>query len=335
MRMQPDWDALRTIPVRQVVETATLGDTLHLLFEDNRREAAAKAIDAMPAERRDLVWLTVLARNMGQVEDGIDHGLHGFFFLNHGALAPQVLGALKRIGLAGQAMIFEQAMAACGTPYPIDRAIRERPFAWSQAGTRIDEFTTIPNEPNAFDQRLFALGAGFGSRDATWATIERIVSRDPALTAWVEDARAARSDTDRLHRLSRVLFVDDEVGAATLATWPRPYRVIYLLNQFNDQMLNGSVHQFFFNSSGAYAPQFVAALREVGLETHASAVERGIAMFRAPYPADTERRRREYFRHEGETEFDKALDALTGDVDDGAIPTAMVEFAKRESILPY
>lgn len=129
-------------------------------------------------------------------------------------------------------------------------------------------------------------------------------------------------------------MVGPEDMGPVLRAWPRPYQVLCLLDQFNEEMLNGSVHQFFYNSTGALAPEVAVALREVGLPKHAAAVERGIAMFRPPYPRDTNRRRADYFIHDGTTAFDEALEALTGDVDDGAIPTAMLALAKREGILP-
>ena len=331
---QPDWERLRTMPLQRAIADGALSHTLKLVLE-RERDAAEAAIEASPADLRTLLWLTVLAKAMGRIEDGVDHGLHTFFFLNHGAFAPQIRRSLAEAGLVRQAEIFGRVMALFGEPYPRDRAVRERPFAWSRPGTRVDEFTTIPNDLNAFDLRLIDMSRDFGSKPEIWGEIEAFVRRVPALTAWAEEARAAISDEERVHWLAGELAVaGPERMVETMRDWPRPYRLIYLIDTFNDEMLNGSVHQFFFNSSGSLAPEVVAALREAGLAKHADAVQRGIDLFRAPYPTDTERRRDLYFRHEETTPFDEALTALTGDVDDGAILDAMIALAKRDGVLP-
>lgn len=334
LRTQPDWEALKTIPVREVVDFAALADTINLLFDDKRDEATA-AIDARAAELRDLLWLTVLARNMGYVRDGTDHGLHTYFFLPYGALAPQVKGAIERTGQVERARLFSEAMALCGTPYPTDNMVRAKLFAWSQPSESLDDVTSVSADLNGFDRRLFALSAEFGTRDAMWSAIEDVVARNPTLEAWAREQREKLSDDDRLAHLTSGLVFNESVNeAAMLASWPRPYQILFLLNYFNAEMLNGSVHQFFYNSSGDFAPQVAVALREIALPKHAAAVERGIAQFRSPYPVDTETRRRLYFNAEMTRPFDQVLYDLTGDVDDGAIPEAMVALAKREGILP-
>jgi hypothetical protein len=66
-------------------------------------------------------------------------------------------------------------------------------------------------------------------------------------------------------------------------------------------MLNGSVHQFFYNSAGRYAPEVVTAMRNIGLSTHADVVQRGIDIFRPPYSTDTAQRRTIYLAENGAT----------------------------------
>ena len=57
-------------------------------------------------------------------------------------------------------------------------------------------------------------------------------------------------------------------------------------------------------------------------------------MFPAPYPVDRQVRGRYFFANGETTDWDKRLDALTGDVDDGAIGAAMLAIARREDLLP-
>ena len=57
-------------------------------------------------------------------------------------------------------------------------------------------------------------------------------------------------------------------------------------------------------------------------------------MFPAPYPVDRPAPGRYFFANGETTDWDRKLDALTGDVDDGAIGAAMLAIAKREDLLP-
>ena len=57
-------------------------------------------------------------------------------------------------------------------------------------------------------------------------------------------------------------------------------------------------------------------------------------MFASPYPVDRQIRGR-YFLVNGETTaWDNKLDALTAEVDDGAIGVAMLAIAQRDGALP-
>ena len=166
--------------------------------------------------------------------------------------------------------------------------------------------------------------------------VEGVVGRSPALSAWTEAQRAAMPDSDRLDWLGGQLALDGpEEMRRVIRIWPSPYQLLYLLDLVNGEVRNGGVSQFFFNDSGSLAPEVVAALREAGLPRHADAVQRGIDMFRAPYPNNTAQRRAQYFQHDGITPFDNGLDTLTGDVDDGAIGPAMIALAKRDGVMPH
>ncbi len=325
--VQPDWSRLQRFPLSAIIDDATRGDHVGLVVDESR---TAAQIAARPADLRRLAWLAELAHGWGR------DGLHTFFFVSPGAdFAPEIEQALAESGLTQQAAVFARAIALWGDPYPRNKAVREKPFAWSQPGRKVDQYTTIPNDPNAFDRALFALSAEFGSLDDYWQAVAGTVERSPALSAWADAKRAAVPDSSRLDWLTTRLAVagPDEMGSV-MRNWPRPYQILYLLDLFNGEMLNGSVHQFFFNSSGALAPEVVAALEEAGLPKHAAAVQRGIDMFRSPYPRNTEQRRAQYFRQSGITPFDDALNGLTGAVDDGAIGPAMISLAKRQNVMP-
>jgi Domain of unknown function (DUF4375) len=97
------------------------------------------------------------------------------------------------------------------------------------------------------------------------------------------------------------------------------------------------VHQFFYNSSGAIAPQVVEALRQLGLDKQAAILAKGIAQFKEPYPVDTSERRKVYFGGAW-NDWDKSLSALTDEIwdveDAGYILVRMTKFARARGLLP-
>ncbi len=99
-----------------------------------------------------------------------------------------------------------------------------------------------------------------------------------------------------------------------------------------DQYYNGAIEQFFFNPSGAVAPEVAAGLRELGLARDAEVLDQAIGVFPAPYPVDTEVRRNLLRRHK---DWDGQLEKLTApEAERGALIGAMIDFAVREGILP-
>jgi hypothetical protein len=336
----PDFATLKTLPLIEIITRGTArykallpesSDRANRMANAEAARAAAK-IDGLDPDLRRLIWATWLLDCWGP-EDL--EGLHTFFFLWGGDYAMQVRDALFEAGLLRQDQIFRRAMAAFGPRYPIDGRVRESFFAWSQPGTRVDATTSIPQPLNAFDMRIMALAKAFGGRAEYEGALENFVLKTPALRAWADDARAAVSDEDRLRwLLSRLATAGPETVKDRIATWPSAYRQLYLLDLFNSEMLNGGVHQFFLNSSGSLAREVAAALRDADLPNHADAVEKGIAMFAEPYPVDRQVRGRYFFVHGETTEWDKNLDALTIEVDDGAIGATMLAIAKHGDILP-
>lgn len=322
-----NFDALKRIPTIDVVRDAAIGPTLRLLFEDQRAETLAR-LEALEADLKALMWLCFLDQNWGR------DGLHTFFFLSGGDFAPQVLAALRHAKMDREATVFSSAMALFGPVYPINEEERSKPFAWSQPGRRIDEFTTIPNELNAFDHALWDKGDEFGTQTAFAERISTYVEHTPSLLAWADKSRAQMSDGQRLNWLLRQLTVSSwEDAGAEIAGWPKPYRQLFLLDLFNTEMLNGGVHQFFANSSGDFAIEVVATLREVGLLRHAEVLQRSIDMFDKPYPSDRNVRRERYFSKDW-SDWDEKLNGPTADVDDGKVIEKMLEIAKQGGLLP-
>jgi len=126
-----------------------------------------------------------------------------------------------------------------------------------------------------------------------------------------------------------------------------------VVSVFNDEFRDGGVHQFFYNSSGALAPDVYDAMLELRMTQQAEIFKRGLDMFGKSYIRDTEQRRAAYFNHKGWTDWDKQLSALTDDfyalngglsfhkmkdsmmVEGGpGIDFAMLKYAREKKLLP-
>ena len=297
---------------------------MHFLLKDEPRTETLTRVEAMEPDLRAVTWLVFLDRNWGR------DGLHTFFFLSGGDFAPQVLESLKHARLEREAAIFEHAMALFGSRFPVDETARQAFFAWSRPGRRSDSGGTIPNELNAFDHALMDDAHAFGSQEQLAERVGAYVESIPSLAAWANQAREKLTEEQRLNWLLSQLTVERDIRSET-ATWPRRYRQLLLIDMFNEELLNGGLHQFFFNSSGDYAPEVVAALRDFGLARHADAVQRSIDMFGQPYPLDRQMR----FTHFKEwSDWDVKLNAPTEEIRDGEIEDTMLAIVKREGLLP-
>jgi hypothetical protein len=318
LRTSADFDALKRIPTIDVVREATRRATVRLIFEHERAETLAK-IEATEPDLRALTWLAYL-------DEGLDrHNLHKVFVLNYGDFAPQILQSLQHARLEHEAAIFAQAMALFGPRYPLDQKEREPYFGpWGKHKHIL----------NVFDHALMALAVSFGSRQRFAEQVTAYVERTPSLTAFADSSREKMTEEERLDWLLWHLPVTDWTNPrSAMAAWPTPYRQLFFLRIFNIEMQNGGVHQFFFNSSGDFAPEVVAAMREVGLLRHADALQRALDMFDKPYPSDNNERRRRYFEKDW-SDWDEELNAPTYEVDDGEIGATMLAIAKHEGVLP-
>ncbi len=295
-------------------------------------EESISRIENAPTSLRTLAWLGYLADQ--PLSDGSDgsngDGLHKFFYLWDGQVAPQVANALREAGFAEKAAIFTEAMAMFGTPYSTSDAGRADHFAWNGPRERISETESIVPDLNAFDKQMMALGRQFGPMYRLWPGIQTWALGTPALAPWLDAARAAMTDEERMHWLLSQLRLRIGPVAAELADAPDPYATLYAVNLFNAEMLNGSVVQFFFNNSGDIAPEVAEALHTIGLDRHAAAVRSGMALC-APYSRDRATRLKASKTKPG---LVGALDDLTPIVDDGAIGPAMLAYASSTDLLP-
>jgi Domain of unknown function (DUF4375) len=333
----------KTIPVGVVIgDIASEYNWLLVIREvadrHTYRDAYLAALATIDPDIRRLVLLDFLRSHSGGGEE--EEGLHTFFFLDSGDVAPEVGEALREAGFERQYRTFSEAIALFGPNYPLDRSVREKNFAWSQPGTRIDDVTTIPQPLNAFDHKILALSEQFGTRRQFADAIGAYVHASPFLTERVDRARERLSARKRLDWLTGKLQSRIDLSqppadvSRALDALPKPYRTLAVLSIFWDQYYNGGVEQFISNPSGTIAPGVVDALRDLGLARDADSLEKGLRAFPTPYPVDTRQRGDFLSRH---ADIDAALEQITVDmhaVDNGTMLKAMIELAESEGVLP-
>jgi hypothetical protein len=322
---------IKPIPTEKVIEDGTLIYDVTLVTE--KQPGLEKKLAVLSPAMRKLALLSLIWHGWGR------DGLHTFFYMGDASMAPEILEALKEPGFRRQRLVFAQAMALFGPIYPRAEYLRDTFFAESKGGDEPSPFDSV------FDKKLFALGVKFGSKSEYGAALARFVARDRKLTGFIAKTRAAMRDETRLNWLMEQFWTalgnefHGEKIRPVIAAWPSSYRIIYLLYEFNLEMLNGSVEQYFYNYAGELAPETVEAMREAGLEKHAQVLQDCIDSFGVPYPADTVARREGFLDPENKGIFKTLRDALferaTAEVDDGAIEDKMIEIAKRENILPH
>lgn len=307
-------------------------------------EKFLEEIASLDDDMRRLVLLYALWDRLGR------DGLHTYFYMKGGSVAPSIRDALRDAGMAREHEIFSRAMALFGDTYPIEEAVREKAFGYATANQELNEF----------DLKMFALAKEFGSKDAYAAAVTTYVNRTPALWQRIEGLREKLGDAERLELLMDAL--GDKVdlwNEATdverqLSALTKEYRTLYAVATFDREFENGGVHQLFYNSVGVIAPEAYDALLELGLTRQAEILRRGLTMFDAPYVRDTEQRRKAYFHnHDGWNAWDERLSALTdefyaldggpvayrigGDmtIDGGpGIRHAMLSYAREHDLLP-
>ena len=336
-----DLEALRHYPMTKALENRVVPLRMPDLFfkSDTRRDFnrfsldAAGAAEMRAALARGLATFKPAERSV-LVLAALDHwtggatGLKGFFVLSDSVFLEDALQALDAEGLAGHAALLREGAALFGPGYGDTQA--RRYDRWSDGHGEIRDA--------ALDAALDRLSERFRALPRLLDEAAARIARSPELAALYEPLRSGADEEDRLAFLTGGLWTclnhydAPAAVAGRLAALPPAHARIIVVRIFEAEMLNGSVHQAFFNSSGVLAPDVVDALKAMNLPKHAAAVERGIAMFPTPYPRDTEKRRA--FMGSQNEAFDNRLGDLTSDVDDGAMHEAMIATARAADILP-
>jgi hypothetical protein len=290
--------------------------------EAKARAALARGLKTFPPIERPVLMLAVTSS-----WTTAENGFVNFFVGEPGIYIDEVLATLDAEGLTEHAAIIRRGRALFGPDYGTQEERRSR---WTDGhGHTIDV---------ALDAKLRALSSEFHALPDLVDEAETRIMHRPELKAIYERLKANATNTDRLGYLTNGLMVcfadamSDDKEDSLLDRLPSPYARILLVSIFEFEMLNGSVEQFFYNSSGRFAPRVVTALTDFGLKKHAEAIQHGIDLFPQPYPTDMGARRE--FMLERRESVDTALEDLTDIVNDGEIEPAMIRTAREADILP-
>lgn len=293
----------RIIPFSELVRDAYGRYSVQLTVNRKKgREVFLQRIAeaGLSPDARTAAILYALRDHMGR------DGLHTHFFLAGGALAPEIRDALKAAALEQEHMIYAAAMAAFGPEYPVDTEVREKRFGYI-AGSEL----------NAFDRSLLDIVRGFPDEAQLQGKIEAFIASRPQLWREIEVRRKSLGGVRRVDLLTQAMwneigtFKAAEISAATLPQLTADERALLAVDLFNTEFENGGIHQFFYNSSGNYAPDVADALDAIGLSRQAALVRKGMALFKAPYPRDRELRAKSYMGRRAGKGFEVELSELT------------------------
>ena len=161
------------------------------------------------------------------------------------------------------------------------------------------------------------------------------LEQDTEARGFIDQTRRAMDDGQRLQALWRVLWPhfrehrdDAAFQLSALQALPQPYRVVWLVETHRFELSSGSFSRVFSNPDAIFAPETADALRLLKLDAHATALERGLALFPTPYPRNPDFT----IWPEG---LSPALSALGGALDPHEITPALLKYARRKRILPY
>lgn len=316
----PDVD-IQHVPFAELISETIGRYSVRAILDAPEKFSASLA--PLDADTRTLVLLDVLRDGLGR------DGLHTFFFLSAGQHAPAIRDALQAAGMQREHALFVRAMALFGPTYPVDNDVREKNFGYA----------SLDQPLNEFDHRMMEISRSFGSREAFGKAIVGYVERTPALWQRIEAQRARLGERARLRLLNQALVrrinIWDKPGtevAAQLAALPKEQRTLFAMEIFNGEFSNGGVHQFFFNSSGAVAPEVYDAFLELGLERQAAIYKRALDMFAGKYPRDMQKRRDKFFSDKWNP-WDERLQKLTDefyDLDGGPTVVRLGDHAAVE-----
>jgi hypothetical protein len=295
----------RAIPYWELVSNAFGRYAIELTIGRNlgRDVFLRKIAEAgLSPDARIAATLYALGDNMGR------DGLHTHFFMSGGALAPEIRDALQAAGLTREHEIYAKAIAAFGPHYPLDNDVRSKLFGYHEAP-----------ELNAFDRKLLAIVKAFPDEKALGRKIETFIESRPELWREIEARRKTLGKERRLGILSRLLWAEaassgiGEISAATLPQFTPEERTLLAVDLFNMEFENGGIHQFFYNSSGDFAPDVLAALETMQLTRQAELFRKAMALFKAPYPRNRDLRHKSYIGKKNDEGFESQLSDMTDD----------------------
>lgn len=272
-----------------------------IIADGDKRQAFLDAIRPLDQDTRTLATLYLLWQSLGR------DGLHTFFYMGGGAIAPEVRDALKAAGLDREHGLFTSAMALFGPNYPIDNAVRAASFGYSRGRAELDPF----------DYRLLAIAHEFPSRTELATRIETFVASRPELWRSIEATRRTVGNQRRVTILLEQLWhhipgdISDEGVHGALIKLPETERNLIAMDAFNLEFENGGIHQFFFNSTGAFAPDVYTAMLALGLTQQAQLLKRGMDLFATPYPRNRAARIASYHGGRDVEGFESELSDLT------------------------
>jgi Domain of unknown function (DUF4375) len=316
-------------------------DVLALHVEPIRQDAMFKAVVAMserpePQPSADplasvknamLAGARAYAKDIGRMPE-VKHRLH----LLAWGLEP----------LLDKALFHPMARMPPETRLAFLAALNEAGMATSN-GTIAEIVATLPPHatdgadlPAALRSRLETLSQGLG-RERYTRELRNHLDRDRAAQTIIAQARERMDDATRLAFLFRSMIghfhpagglSDNPVARlSNLDALPPAYRVVWLVRVYQGELGNGGIEQFFSNSSGALAPETVAALRLLQLDAHAGEVETGISLFPKPFPRD---RADLWSRPKMRT----ALSRLGARLELDEVQRALVAYAREQGIIP-
>ena len=118
----------------------------------------------------------------------------------------------------------------------------------------------------------------FSAKRLIEAAMEQLDRENQRYAAMTAEELASLSDEDlvsaALYRTDLKLdaLIGEELKTEETAEWvtllPKLYRPLYILTEFEGEIMNGGLSQFFANSSGALTPLVSDALLEVGAAQH-------------------------------------------------------------------
>ena len=182
--MSAKQEILTTIPVWQVLRLSMHREPWKLVTEG--RDAYISDINVLPPPIRRLRLLVEPMRSTGYIEDSHQPGgLHSFFSMHHGALAPEILAALREVGFVRRANVFAEGMALFGADYPVANARRGKYFAPNFMGYADGMVPDPLASETAIDVALKQLSPTFGRNSDLKHDIEDYVASDLELSVFL------------------------------------------------------------------------------------------------------------------------------------------------------